>query len=82
MRCRRCYSHRLLRLNKKWPQDNDILRCQECGFLFSPASLMGTGPGGARPEDPLGGVNVTPHHSQPDRPSVADHPSTLLRAEE
>ena len=37
MRCRRCNSSRLILLNKKWAQDNDIYRCQECGFLFSPS---------------------------------------------
>ena len=36
LRCRRCDSSRLLRLDKKLSQDNDVFRCQECGFLFSP----------------------------------------------
>ncbi|MCI0786216.1 MAG: hypothetical protein J4O09_07855 [Chloroflexi bacterium] len=38
MRCRRCRSPRLLQLDKKLPQDNSVFRCQECGFLFSPAT--------------------------------------------
>ena len=37
MYCRRCFSRHLLRLEKKLPQDNEVLRCQECGFLFSPS---------------------------------------------
>ncbi len=37
MSCRRCLSTRLLRLDKKCPQDNDVFRCQDCGFLFSPS---------------------------------------------
>ncbi|MCH7606589.1 MAG: hypothetical protein IH962_05480 [Chloroflexi bacterium] len=40
MRCRRCDSPRLLRLDKKLSQDNDVFRCQECGFLFSPTGPL------------------------------------------
>ena len=36
MRCRRCNSFRLLKLDSIEPEDNLIYRCQECGFLFSP----------------------------------------------
>ena len=36
MICRRCRSLRLLVLEKKLPDDNDVVRCQDCGFLFSP----------------------------------------------
>jgi transposase-like protein len=36
--CRRCSSFKLVQLDKKSPQDNDVFRCQECGFLFSPSS--------------------------------------------
>ncbi len=36
LRCRRCDSRRLILLEKKHPEDNNIYRCQECGFLFSP----------------------------------------------
>ncbi len=36
MCCRRCDSTRLIRLDKKCSRDNDVFRCQECGFLFSP----------------------------------------------
>ncbi len=36
MRCRRCLSNRLLKLDKKLPNDHDVFRCRECGFLFSP----------------------------------------------
>ncbi len=42
MRCRRCDSTRLIRLDKKCSQDNDVFRCQECGFLFSPATPADT----------------------------------------
>jgi len=38
MRCRRCNSIRLIRLDKKSSQDNDVFRCQECGYLFSPST--------------------------------------------
>ncbi len=41
MRCRRCDSTRLIRLDKKCSQDNDVFRCQECGFLFSPSTPAG-----------------------------------------
>ncbi len=37
MQCRRCDSLRLLKLEKKSRKDNDILRCRDCGFLFSPS---------------------------------------------
>ncbi len=40
MRCRRCHSSRLLQLDKTFPQDNSVFRCQECGFLFSPATAQ------------------------------------------
>ena len=36
MICRRCRSLRLIVLEKKLPYDNDVVRCQDCGFLFSP----------------------------------------------
>ena len=36
MRCRRCYSSNLLALEKRAPGDNLVLRCRDCGFLFSP----------------------------------------------
>ena len=38
MQCRRCFSYRLLQLDKKRPQDHYVFRCQECGFIFSPGS--------------------------------------------
>ena len=34
--CRRCLSKRVLILDKKREEDNYVLRCLECGFLFSP----------------------------------------------
>ena len=43
MRCRRCYSSRLLALKKRLPGDNLILRCRDCGFLFSPPAANPTG---------------------------------------
>ena len=36
MICRRCQSARLIPLLKKQRDDNDVLRCRECGFIFSP----------------------------------------------
>ncbi len=34
--CRRCQSSRLLILEKKREEDNDVYRCRDCGYLFSP----------------------------------------------
>ena len=50
MQCRRCHSTRLLRLDKKSSEDNDVFRCQECSLLFSPptppaSSTAALGPG-------------------------------------
>ena len=36
MRCRRCDSTNLIALDKRLTTDNLVLRCRECGFLFSP----------------------------------------------
>lgn len=44
LQCRRCQSFRLISLSKKSPADNDVFRCQECGFLFSPASVAESHP--------------------------------------
>ena len=44
MQCRRCDSQELLKLEKKSSKDNDILRCRECGFLFSPSGPDQTSP--------------------------------------
>ena len=38
LRCRRCSSGHLFVLSKVWATDNDVYRCRECGFLFSPAA--------------------------------------------
>ena len=37
MRCRRCKGVKLLKLDKRINGDNDVLRCRECGYIFSPA---------------------------------------------
>ena len=44
-------SDRLIRLAVMHPSDNPVLRCLECGFLFSPAALTAVprGPEGSRP---------------------------------
>ena len=34
--CRRCLSSRLLILGKRRKEDNDVYRCRDCGYLFSP----------------------------------------------
>ena len=47
MRCRRCYSSSLLVLNRKHPGDNHVVRCRDCGSLFSPRIPD------KRPENPL-----------------------------
>ena len=36
MTCRRCQSPRLIVLEKKLPGDNEVYRCRDCGYLFSP----------------------------------------------
>ena len=36
MNCRRCQSLRLLALEKRVSEDNDVYRCRDCGYLFSP----------------------------------------------
>ncbi len=36
LQCRRCASFKLITLNKELPTDNDVFRCRECGYLFSP----------------------------------------------
>jgi rubrerythrin len=55
--CRRCLSSRLLILEKKRQEDNDVYRCRDCGYLFSPPpspaaplrnTAMESGPGGSR----------------------------------
>jgi hypothetical protein len=42
----------LITLSKKSPQDHDVLRCQECGFLFSPAGGARVRPGGGDQDRP------------------------------
>jgi|AP59_1055472.scaffolds.fasta_scaffold616040_2 hypothetical protein len=37
MHCRRCQSLRLVPLEKKQLDDNDVFRCGDCGYLFSPS---------------------------------------------
>lgn len=39
MTCRRCQSPRLIVLEKKLPGDNEVYRCRDCGYLFSPGVL-------------------------------------------
>ncbi len=41
MNCRRCYSTRLVRLDKKETNDHDVYRCRGCGYLFSPGDSSG-----------------------------------------
>ena len=36
MLCRRCNGSRLVKLAKKLAEDNDVFRCEDCGFIFSP----------------------------------------------
>ena len=36
MHCRRCDSANLITLERRLATDNLVLRCRECGFLFSP----------------------------------------------
>ena len=55
--CRRCLSSRLLILGKRRKEDNDVYRCRDCGYLFSPPpspaaplrnTAMESGSGGSR----------------------------------
>ena len=39
--CRRCNSARLTKLKKRAEGDNDVFRCLECGYIFSPAPEQG-----------------------------------------
>ncbi|HZA25129.1 MAG TPA: hypothetical protein VFA32_21455, partial [Dehalococcoidia bacterium] len=52
LQCRRCHSRKLVALSKKSPQDNDVFRCQECSFLFSPASVASGPPKNTAPPEP------------------------------
>ena len=36
MHCRRCGCNRLIKLDKKLKDDNDVFRCYLCGYIFSP----------------------------------------------
>ena len=45
--CRRCESPHLILLEKKRPDDNDVYRCRECGYLFSPPSATDLAAAGA-----------------------------------
>ena len=55
MRCRRCNSVRLFKLAIIHPKDNPVVRCRECGFLFSPAL-----PAPATSDSVSGGGDVPP----------------------
>ena len=68
MRCRRCNSTHLVGLAKGNYRDNDIFRCQDCGFLFSPVSEQ---PGGQ--VSPVNPQAVTP-------PQVGTPPQPAPRA--
>jgi hypothetical protein len=45
LHCRRCQSQRLIPLEKKQQNDNDVFRCQECVYIFSPATTLKVGTG-------------------------------------
>ena len=38
MRCRRSVCSRYIKLEKRAQEDNDVFRCLECGYIFSPVS--------------------------------------------
>jgi len=40
LHCRRCQSQRLIPQEKKQQNDNCVFRCQECGYIFSPATTL------------------------------------------
>ena len=69
MLCRRCMSDRLIRLAVMHPADNPVLRCLECGFLFSPSSLTAV---------PQGANRMRPDF----RNKAGANPSTRLSAAE
>jgi len=47
LNCRRCQSPRLIPLEKKQQDDNDVYRCQDCGYIFSPAGAPQAAAGNA-----------------------------------
>ena len=61
MTCRRCPSQRLIALEKKLPGDNEVYRCRDCGYLFSP--------GPSRPAALTTAMEVAPASAA--RPSIA-----------
>ena len=62
MRCRRCHSVRLFKLDIIHPKDNPVVRCRECGFLFSPGLPAPT------PPDSVSGGGDAPPGVPPDVP--------------
>ena len=53
MCCRRCGYTRPIKLEKRLEEDNDVFRCGECGYIFSPVSRREE-PAGARPSSLCG----------------------------
>ena len=37
-RCRRCANGILIQLDRRRDDDNEVYRCTQCGFIFSPAA--------------------------------------------
>ncbi len=56
--CRRCGGNRLIRLDKRAREDNDVYRCGECGYIFSPS---GPGPSRPGPIPTVSGERRRPH---------------------
>lgn len=58
MCCRRCGYARPIKLEKRLEKDNDVFRCGECGYIFSPVS---------RGEEPAGAAEAPGRREQPPR---------------
>ena len=65
MLCRRCNSTRLLSLAIMRRGDNPVLRCLDCGFLFSPARPADT----TGPAKPTGSAGPAGPANQSNRPN-------------
>ena len=71
MLCRRCNSTRLLSLAIMRRGDNPVLRCLDCGFLFSPARPADT-TGSAKPTGSAGPANQSNRPNQTSRANRRD----------
>ena len=68
MGCRRCGCVRLIKLAKRLAGDNDVYRCAQCGYIFSPPYLREPGVGVVVQKDPTmgnaGGIDARGTHAR------------------